>query len=162
MHSTPGRAGRAAGTERLCAATGEVKPIDEMIRFVVGAGRRRGARPQAPAARTRRLDHGNAAGAAKPRSHARHLRAASSATFASRRDLVDMTERLIERAALDALASPTRPAGSAIGFAKAEAALAHGARGRPSSHAADAAPDGVQKARCLRCADARGWAGRLP
>ena len=26
----------APGTERFCAATGEVKPVDEMIRFVVG------------------------------------------------------------------------------------------------------------------------------
>ena len=34
-HSTPGRARAAHGTERLCASTGTVRPIDDMIRFVV-------------------------------------------------------------------------------------------------------------------------------
>ena len=34
--STAGRAERAPGTERICAATGTVKPVAEMIRFVVG------------------------------------------------------------------------------------------------------------------------------
>ena len=45
-----------AGRERLCVATRTVKPVDEMIRFVVGPDGGR-ARPQAQAARPRRLGH---------------------------------------------------------------------------------------------------------
>ena len=38
-NSTPGRARTAPGAERCCAVTGVVKPVAEMIRFVVSPGR---------------------------------------------------------------------------------------------------------------------------
>ena len=61
--STPGRARPRPGAERFCAATGTVKPVAEMIRFVLGARRRGRARSQAPAAGPRHLDHGHPRGA---------------------------------------------------------------------------------------------------
>ena len=116
---------RPPGAERLCAVTREVKPVDDLIRFVVGPD---GvvSRPQAQAARPRRLDHGRRARRSTTRSRARCLRAASSATSGSTAELADLTERLLERAALDALVD--RRQGRAwllTGFAKVEAALAH-------------------------------------
>jgi len=59
-------------------------------------------------------------------------------------DLVDVTERLIERAALDALAIAHKARKVAIGFAKADTALAR-APILALLSAADAAPDGVRK-----------------
>ena len=53
----------AHGTERLCASTGKVRPIDDMIRFVVSPEGSRRSRSEAAAAGTRRLDHGDADGA---------------------------------------------------------------------------------------------------
>ncbi len=47
----------APETERTCALTRELKPVAEMIRFVVGPGRRRSTRRQAKAARPRHLGH---------------------------------------------------------------------------------------------------------
>jgi ribosomal protein L7Ae-like RNA K-turn-binding protein len=59
-------------------------------------------------------------------------------------DLVATTERLLEQAALDALAIAHKAGKVAIGFAKAEAALA---RDRVAGlvNAAEAAPDGTRK-----------------
>ena len=59
-------------------------------------------------------------------------------------DLVETTERLIERAALDALAMCHKAGKVAIGFANADAALAR-ARVAGLLHAAEAAPDGTRK-----------------
>ena len=84
--------------------TGEVKPVDDMIRFVVAPDGAPVARSQAPAAGPRHLDHGDprrrwpqaVARKAFARSFKRDVRVAP--------ELVDATERLLERAALDALA----------------------------------------------------------
>jgi hypothetical protein len=66
-------------------------------------------------------------------------------------DLVERTERLIERAALDAMAICHKAGKVAIGFANVEAALAR-APVVALLHAAEAAPDGVRKlAAALRC-----------
>jgi hypothetical protein len=59
-------------------------------------------------------------------------------------DLVDLTERLLERAALEALAIAHKAGRVAIGFGKAEAALAR-ERVAGLVHAAEAAPDGTRK-----------------
>ncbi len=59
-------------------------------------------------------------------------------------DLIELTERLIERAALDALAMTRKAGRAAIGYTKVEAALLHD----PVAallHASEAAPDGVRK-----------------
>jgi hypothetical protein len=74
-------------------------------------------------------------------------------------DLVETTERLIERAALDALAICHKAGKLAIGFANAAAALAR-ARVVALLNAAEAAPDGTRKltAALHRRADATGIA----
>jgi predicted RNA-binding protein YlxR (DUF448 family) len=59
-------------------------------------------------------------------------------------DLAGQTERLLERAALDALAIAAKAGLTAAGFAKAEAALASG-DALALLHASDGAPDGRRK-----------------
>src|SRR6476469_8537806 len=93
----------APGSERFCVATGEVKPVEEMIRFVLGPD---GA--AVPDLKRRLPGRGiwitatrDALGVAIARkAFARGFK--RDVRFAP--DFLDMTERLIERAALDALA----------------------------------------------------------
>jgi len=133
----------APGTERFCAATGEVKPVEEMIRFVVGPDgspvpdlkRRlpgRGiwitASRQALAAAVARR--------AFARGFKRDVRAAA--------DLVATTERLLEQAALDALAMSHKAGTVASGFAKVDAALER-ENVIGLINAAEASPDGTRK-----------------
>ena len=116
-----------------------MKPIAELIRFVVGPD---GA--VVPDLKRRLPGRGvwvtaTRQALAEARSRARPSPGASSGTFAPTADLVDMTERLLERAALDALAIAHKAGQVAIGFAKVEAALARATgrgaapcrRGRP-------------------------------
>ena len=133
----------APGTERFCAATGAVTPVAEMIRFVVspdGAAvpdlKRRLPGRGVWITATRQALETAVARRAFARSFKRDVRATA--------DLVDMTDRLIERAALDALAMAHKARQVAIGFAKTETALAR-ATVLAVLHAADAAPDGVRK-----------------
>jgi predicted RNA-binding protein YlxR (DUF448 family) len=133
----------AHGTERLCAATGTVRPIDDMIRFVVspeGAAvpdlKRRLPGRGVWITATRSALGQAIARKAFARSFKREVRAAP--------DLLDTTERLLERAALDALAIAYKAGRTVAGFAKVEAALVQG-DARALLHASDAAPDGVRK-----------------
>jgi predicted RNA-binding protein YlxR (DUF448 family) len=133
----------APGSERLCAATGEVTPVADMIRFVVAPDgsvvpdlKRRlpgrgiwitATRPALSSALARK---------AFARSFKREVRVAG--------DLVDSTERLLERAALDALAMAHKARRAIFGFAKVEAALGR-ERVAALIHASDAGQDGVRK-----------------
>src|SRR5919198_6417040 len=133
-----------AGSERLCAATGAVTPVDDMIRFVVAPDgnvvpdlKRRlpgrgvwvtGTRPALSSAVARK---------AFARSFKREVRIAP--------DLIDSTERLLERSALDALAMVHKAGRTITGFAKVEAALARADRVAALIHASDAAEDGIRK-----------------
>jgi predicted RNA-binding protein YlxR (DUF448 family) len=133
----------APGTERFCAATGTVKPVAEMIRFVVGPDgaavpdlKRRLPGRGIWITATREALEAAVARKAFARSFKRDVRATA--------DLVAMTERLIERAALDALAMAHKAGKVAIGFAKGEAALVDEPVLAVLS-AADAAADGVRK-----------------
>jgi uncharacterized protein len=134
---------RAAETERLCAVSGAKRPVADMIRFVVSP---EGA--AVPDVKRRLPGRGlwvtatrqSLADAVKRRVFARGFR--RDVRVAG--DLVEMTERLIERAAFDALAMAHKAGKVAIGFGKAEAALAH-ERVAALIHAADAAPDGSRK-----------------
>jgi predicted RNA-binding protein YlxR (DUF448 family) len=133
----------AHGTERLCASTGKVRPIDDMIRFVVSPEgsavpdlkqRLPGRGVWITATRTAL---GEAiARKAFARSFKRDVRVAS--------DLLDSTDRLLERGALDALAIAYKARRVVAGFAKVEAALVDG-DAVALLHASDAAPDGVRK-----------------
>jgi predicted RNA-binding protein YlxR (DUF448 family) len=133
----------APGTERFCAATGEVKPVDEMIRFVVGPDgaavpdlKRRLPGRGIWITATRQALATALARKAFARGFKRDVRVSG--------DLVAATERLLEQAALDALAMSHKAGKVAIGFAKVDAALA---RDRMAAllNAAEAAPDGTRK-----------------
>ena len=149
---------RHAAPERLCVATRAVKPVSEMIRFVVGPDQAvvpdvkrklpgRGVWVTA----TRAAIATAVARGAFGRSFKRDVRVAG--------DLAHQTELLLERSALDALAIAHKAGRVAAGFAKVEAALAS----EPVAvlvHAADASPDGVRK--LAAAARQRFGAGGLP
>jgi len=133
----------AADTTRTCALTRELKPVSELIRFVVGP-----AGDAVPDIKRKLPGRGiwitstrTAIAEAVKRSvfargFKRDVRVA--------RDLAGETERLLERSALDALAMAGKGGRVVGGFAKVEAAL-----GRNDVlaliHASDAAADGMRK-----------------
>jgi predicted RNA-binding protein YlxR (DUF448 family) len=129
--------------ERLCAITRTVKPVEDMIRFVVG--------PEGdvvPDIKQRLPGRGLWVTAARPLV----ARAVKRNVFARgfKRDvkvppdLPERTEDLLERAALDALAIAGKAGSVAAGFAKVEAALEKG-HVNGVIHAAGAADEGVRK-----------------
>jgi uncharacterized protein len=131
------------GAERFCAATGAVRPVAEMIRFVVSPDG-----TVVPDLRRRLPGRGLWITATRPALRSALTRKAFAKGFKRdvrvAPDFVEATERLIERAALDALAIAHKAGKTALGFAKVEAALARD-RVVGLIHAADAAPDGVRK-----------------
>jgi hypothetical protein len=134
---------RAPGAERFCAATRAVRPVSEMIRFVVspdgevvadlkrrlpGRGMWITATRQAlRTAITRKVFE---------RGFRREVKVAP--------DMIEATERLMQQAALAALAIAHKAGRVAIGFAKAEQALDR-VRIAALIHAADGAADGARK-----------------
>ncbi len=129
--------------ERLCVATRTVRPTSDLIRFVVGPDGE-----AVPDLKSKLPGRGvwvtatrDALGEAIRRKlFARGFRREVRVTA----DLASRTERLLERAALDALAIAGKAGLAAAGFGKAEAALAHDTVAA-LLHAADASPDGVRK-----------------
>ncbi len=133
----------AAGTERLCIVTREVKPIDEMIRFVVGPDLAvvpdlKRKLPGRGVWVTARRDI--VAAAAKRGAFARAFRADVKAPP----DLAAMVEGLIERSLLDALAIARKARQVTAGHAKVEAAADQG-MAAAYVHASDASRDGVRQ-----------------
>jgi predicted RNA-binding protein YlxR (DUF448 family) len=131
------------GMERHCALTRELKPVAELVRFVVGPD---GA--VVPDVKRKLPGRGlwvtgtraAIAEAVKRNVFARGFKRQVAAPAS----LPAETERLLERAALDALAI-ARKAGTVVpGFAKVEAALRTDAVAA-LIHASDAAPEGVRK-----------------
>jgi uncharacterized protein len=133
----------ARGTERLCAATGTVRPVDDMIRFVLSP-----EGTAVPDLKRRLPGRGvwiTATRAALGKAIARKAFAKSfKRDVRTPSDLLDVTERLLERAALDALAIAYKAGRVVAGFAKVEAALVQG-DAAALLHASDAARDGVRK-----------------
>ena len=134
---------RAPGQERLCIVAREVRPVADMIRFVIGP-----ERDVVPDLKRRLPGRGvwvTATGAAvaeavKRRAFGRAFKA--EVRVAS--DLPDEVERLLERSALEALSIVHKSGRAALGFAQVERALAS----EPVVallHAADAGRDGVRK-----------------
>ena len=133
----------APGTLRTCAATREQKPVSEMIRFVVGP-----AGEAVPDVKRKLPGRGLwLTGSRKvledaikrnvfARGFKRNVKVGP--------DLVTETERLLERAALDALAMAGKGGAVVTGAAKVEAAV-----GRNEAlaliHASDGATDGKRK-----------------
>ncbi len=130
------------GTERFCVATRSVRPVDDMIRFVLGPD---GVVPDLKrklpgrgiwVTATRKALSNAIARKAFAKSFKRDVKVGA--------DLADLTDRLLVRSALDALAIAGKAGFAVAGFAKVEAALM-----RDSVvallHSADARPDGVKK-----------------
>jgi predicted RNA-binding protein YlxR (DUF448 family) len=129
--------------QRLCAASGEVRPIDEMIRFVIGPEgaavpdlKRRLPGRGIWITGTRQALQTAVARKVFARGFRRDVRAGS--------DLIDVTERLLVQSALDALAICHKAGKLAIGFAKTDVALARD-RVVGLVHAVEAGPDGTSK-----------------
>ena len=131
------------GAERFCAVTREVKPITELIRFVVAPDRSVVAdvKHKLPGrglwvTATREA----VAEAARRKVFARGFKT----DVRPAPDLVAATELLLERSALDALAIAGKAGQVVAGFSKVDAAL-----GRDKVvgliHARDAATDGIRK-----------------
>jgi len=134
---------RGVAPERLCIATRAVKPVTEMIRFVVGPDG--SVVPDVKGKLPGR-------GVWVTGSHAALATAMSRKGFGRSfkrdvqvpPDLVATTERLLDRSVLDALAIAYKAGLVAAGFAKVEAALGAGSV-VALVHARDAAADGVRK-----------------
>jgi len=130
------------GTERFCAATRTVKPIDEMIRFVLG--------PDGVAPDLKRKLPGRGIWITATRSALAEAVARKVFARGFKRDvriapdLPDLTERLLVRAALDALAIAGKAGFVVPGFAKVEAALTRD-KVVALIHGSEARPDGVKK-----------------
>jgi hypothetical protein len=139
---------RAPGSERLCIVTREVKPVSEMIRFVIGPDQH-----VVPDLRRRLPGRGvwvtatraAVAQAVKRRAYARGFKTDVGVAPG----LADEVERLLERSALDALSIVRKAGRAALGFAQVERALAS----EPVVallHAADAGREGVRKLAAAR------------
>jgi predicted RNA-binding protein YlxR (DUF448 family) len=131
----------ARGTERLCAVTRTVRPVDELIRFVVG--------PQGVVADLKRKLPGRGLWIGADRHTLKDAVTRNVFARGFKRELrvsealVEETERLLLRAALDALAAG-KASQVVAGFAKVEAAVAREAI-VGLIHASDAGADGVAK-----------------
>ena len=131
------------GSERFCAATGAVRPVAEMIRFVVAPDGQ-----VVPDLRRRLPGRGiwitataaALASAIERRAFARGLKQDVRPTA----ELIDLTERLLEKEAVNALAIAHKAGKVAIGFAQVAAALE---RGKVAAliHAGEAARAGARK-----------------
>jgi predicted RNA-binding protein YlxR (DUF448 family) len=134
---------KKSGSERLCAVTREVKPVDELLRFV--------ATPDGSAVPDLKRNlpgrglwitatRDMLAEAVKRQSFAkgfkRDIRAGA--------ELIAQTDALLERSALDALAIAGKAGQVVAGFTKVEAALGR-SRILAILHAREAAEDGVRK-----------------
>jgi uncharacterized protein len=145
------------GRERFCVATRAVRPVDDLIRFVIGPDGEavadlKGKLPGRGVWVTATQDALGDAIKRKAfsRGFKRDVRLPA--------DFVDRTARLLERAVLDALAIAGKASLVATGFAKVETELAH-EQVAALLHAAEAAPDGVRK---LNAAVRRsGWDGTV-
>ena len=133
----------APARERLCVATRTVRPVADLIRFVVGPDGSavpdlKQKLPGRGVWVTATRDVLNDAIKRKvlPRGFKRDVRLPAN--------LVGQTEQLLERAALDALAIAGKAGLVAAGFTKAETALKR-EDVAALLHAAEASPDGVRK-----------------
>jgi len=132
-----------SATVRMCAVTRQVRPIDDLIRFVVapsgevvadlkrklpGRGLWVSASRQAVAEAARRNQFG--------KGFKRDVRVAPT--------LAADTETLLVRSVVDALAMAAKAGQVVCGFSKVEGALGQG-QARALIHAADGAADGIRK-----------------
>ena len=134
---------KKSGPERLCVVTREVKPVDELLRFVT-------APDGSVVADLKRNLPGRGlwitatcdalAAAVKRKSFAKGFKQDVRAGM----DLIAQTDALLERSALDALAIAGKARQVAAGFMKVEAAIAR-SQILALLHAKEAAADGIRK-----------------
>jgi len=133
----------APGTQRTCALTRDIKPVAELMRFVVGP-----AGEAVPDVKRKLPGRGLWVTATRTaleeaikrnvfaRGFKRNVKVAP--------DLTAQAERLLERAALDALAMAAKAGTVVAGFAKVEAAIVRD-DALAVLHAGDGAADGKRK-----------------
>jgi uncharacterized protein len=132
----------ASGVERFCAATRTVKPVDDMIRFVLGPD---GVTPDLKRKLPGRGLWITASKSVLAEAVARKVFARGfKREVRIAPDLPELTERLLVRSALDALAIAGKAGYTVAGFAKVEAALTRD-KVIALIHGSDARPDGVAK-----------------
>jgi uncharacterized protein len=131
------------GPSRLCAATRTVHPVSELIRFVVG--------PNGEAVadvKSKLPGRGIWVTATRDALNEAIKRKAFARGFKrdvhTPPDLIERTERLLERAVLDALAIANKAGLVAAGFGKTKGALENGVA-VAILHAAEASADGIRK-----------------
>src|ERR1700734_1201751 len=134
---------RAQALERMCVATRTVRPVDDMIRFVIGPD------GEAVPDLKRKLPGRGVWVTATQDALSDAVKRKTLARGFKREvrlpaDLVARTGQLLERAALDALAMAGKAGLVATGFTRVEAALAE-EDVIALLHAAEAAADGVRK-----------------
>ena len=134
---------RAQERERMCVATRTVRPVADMIRFVIGPD------GEAVPDLKRKLPGRGVWVTATQDALSEALKRKALARGFKREvrlpaDLVARTGQLLERAALDALAMAGKAGLVATGFTRVEAALAQ-EKVVALLHAAEAAADGVRK-----------------
>lgn len=159
-HSNVDTGPRRSGTERLCALTRAVKPVGELLRFVIAPDgnvipdlkRNLPGRGLWLTATREALTE-----AVKRRLFAKGFKG----DVRVRPDLVDFTEALLERAVLDSLAIAGKAGQVVCGFAKTEAAI-----GREDIaailHAKDGARDGIRKLDAARNRRSEGETDGIP
>jgi predicted RNA-binding protein YlxR (DUF448 family)/ribosomal protein L30E len=134
---------KAPGTERFCVVARAVRPTDEMLRFVAGPDgtvvpdikRKLPGRGVWVTGNREAVTEAVRRGIL-PRGLKANVRAPA--------ELPELVDRLLERAALDALAMAHKAGRIVAGFERVESAIAAGGLAAVI-HAADAAPDGVRK-----------------
>jgi predicted RNA-binding protein YlxR (DUF448 family) len=136
------RTGKSA-TERMCAVSRQVRPIEQLIRFVVAPT------GEVVADLKRKLpgrglwvtaSHKAVAEAVRKNAFARGFKTNVKAAPTLAQD----TEILLVRGAIDALAMAAKAGQVVSGFAKAEVSL-QSRQAAALIHAADGAPDGIRK-----------------
>ena len=134
---------KAAGTERLCVVARVAKPVDDLLRFVAGPDgtlapdikRKLPGRGVWVTASRRALEAAVRRGA-----FARSLKEGIKIPA----DLPDLVDRLLARAALDALAIANKAGRVVAGFERVGSAL-RADRLAALIHATEASPEGVRK-----------------
>ena len=151
---------KGPATERFCVVAREATPTADMIRFVVGPDG-----SVVPDLKRNLPGRGlwvTATQKALETAVARKLFAKGfKRDVRTGADFVAMTGRLLERAALDALAIAGKAGEAVAGFAKVEAAIGRGGI-IAILHAADASPDGARKVAAALRTRFEGENGRIP
>jgi uncharacterized protein len=139
--------------ERFCVLTREVKPVADLIRFVVGPD---GA--VVPDVKRNLPGRGlwvtNSADAVGQTVRRKLFERGFKRDVQSGPELIAQTGELLEKSALDALSIAGKAGEVITGFAKVEAAIGRGGLAA-LLHAADGSPDGIRKIEALLRRDSR-------